>query len=74
MMKKGEELSEQASFHDGVSPIVVTETEEEAQFNQLWSYLVPPSGRAKTAQGEIIRINFIISKNVIKSIVYSQAS
>ena len=45
-----------ASVHDGVSPIIVTETEENAQFNQLWSYLVPPSGRAGTAQGEIIRI------------------
>ncbi len=42
--------------HDGVSPIIITETEETAQFNQLWSYLVPSSGRAKTAQGEIIRI------------------
>ena len=45
-----------APVHDGISPIIITETEETAQFNQLWSYLVPPSGRAKTAQGEIIRI------------------
>ncbi len=45
-----------ASVHDGVSPIIVTETEQNAQFQQLWNYLVPPSGRAKTAQGEIIRI------------------
>lgn len=45
-----------APVHDGISPIIVTETEETAQFNQLWSYLVPPSGRAGTAQGEIIRI------------------
>lgn len=45
-----------ASVHDGVSPIVVTETEETAQFAQLWNYLVPPSGRAQTAQGELIRI------------------
>lgn len=44
------------AMHDGVSPIYVTETGEEAQFRQLWDYLVPPSGRAKTAQGEIIRI------------------
>ncbi len=43
-------------IHDGVSPIIVTETEETAQFHQLWNYLVPQSGRAKTAQGEIIRI------------------
>lgn len=43
-------------IHDGISPIIVTETEETAQFQQLWNYLVPPHGRAKTAQGEIIRI------------------
>ena len=24
--------------------------------NYLWDYLVPPSGQAETAQGEIIRI------------------
>lgn len=42
--------------HDGVSPILITETEERAQFRQLWNYLVPPSGRAQTAQGELIRI------------------
>ena len=44
------------TVHDGISPIIVTETEETAQFHQLWNYLVPPSGRARTAQGEVIRI------------------
>lgn len=44
------------SIHDGISPIIITETEETAQFHQLWNYLVPSCGRAKTAQGEIIRI------------------
>lgn len=43
-------------FHDGVSPILVPEAGEDAQFQQLWDFLVPPSGRAQTAQGEIIRI------------------
>jgi len=42
--------------HDGVSPILVTEIDEKAQFDQLWQYLVPPRGRAHTAQGELIRI------------------
>ena len=52
-----EKQKEQAPVvHDGVSPILITETEENAQFQQLWDYLVPPSGRAGTAQGEIIRI------------------
>jgi len=50
------ELPPEVPFHDGVSPILVTETEEDAKFRQLWDYLVPPSGRAQTAQGEIIRI------------------
>ncbi len=51
-----EQMEPAGSVHDGVSPIIVTETEERAQFKQLWNYLVPPSGRAQTAQGEIIRI------------------
>lgn len=51
------------SVHDGVSPIIVPETEETAQFNQLWDYLVPPSGHAKTAQGEIIRIAGRVQQN-----------
>lgn len=53
-MEKNEKQA--TTVHDGISPIIVTETEEMAQFHQLWSYLVPPSGRAKTAQGELIRI------------------
>lgn len=52
----GVELPPEVPFHDGVSPILVTETEENAQFQQLWDYLVPPSGKAPTAQGEVIRI------------------
>ena len=46
--------------HDGVSPIVFeigkNAIELKTQFLQLWDYLVPPSGQAETAQGEIIRI------------------
>lgn len=43
-------------FHDGVSPIVITETEPDAQFQKLWEYLIPPQGKAQTAQGEAVRI------------------
>lgn len=46
----------QKAVHDGKSPIIVTETDENAKFQQLWAYLVPPYGRAQTAQGELIRI------------------
>lgn len=55
-MEQSKKQAETKPVHDGVSPIIITETEETAQFHQLWNYLVPPSGRAKTAQGEIIRI------------------
>jgi len=41
--------------HDGVSPIIFkigkNAIELRTQFHQLWDYLVPPSGRAETAQG-----------------------
>ena len=46
--------------HDGKSPIVFTKeaglNDGLIQFWQLWDYLVPPSGKARTAQGEMIRI------------------
>lgn len=43
-------------FHDGVSPICVPEQSESKVFQWIWDYLVPPSGKAQTAQGEAIRI------------------
>ena len=52
----GVEVPGEVPFHDGVSPIVITETEYPAQFKKLWEYLIPPSGCAQTAQGEVIRI------------------
>ena len=43
--------------HDGISPINVPDEENEDKlFQMLWDYLVPPCGKAQTAQGEIIRI------------------
>lgn len=43
-------------FHDGVSPIRIPEQSRDEVFRWLWDYLVPPSGKAQTAQGEAIRI------------------
>lgn len=44
-------------FHDGVSPIILTTVGGfKNNFWELWNFLVPPKGRAKTAQGEVIRI------------------
>mgnify|MGYP000889551631 CR=1 FL=1 len=42
--------------HDGVSPILVKEGDWEEQYEELWSFLIPSSGAAKTVQGEVIRI------------------
>lgn len=44
------------NVHDGVSPIIVPDGDEDKAFQALWDYLVPPRGKAQTAQGEIIRI------------------
>lgn len=49
-------LFKEKSVHDGVSPIIVPEGDEDEVFHTLWEYLVPPVGKAQTAQGEIIRI------------------
>ena len=43
-------------FHDGVSPICIPEQGGKEMFRWLWDYLVPPNGKAQTAQGEVIRI------------------
>ena len=42
--------------HDGVSLILVKEGSWEEQYEELWSFLIPSSGAAKTVQGEVIRI------------------
>ena len=42
--------------HDGVSPILVKEGSWEEQYEELWYFLIPSSGAAKTVQGEVIRI------------------
>ena len=51
----GVELPPEVPFHDGVSPIRLPKGEGNP-FAWLWDYLVPPSGKAPTAQGEVIRI------------------
>lgn len=45
-----------AARHDGVSPIEVPEGSWRHQFDALWDALVPPTGRAATVQGEVVRI------------------
>ncbi len=56
-MAEDDVKSKEKSIHDGVSPINVPDEEDEDKlFHMLWEYLVPPCGKAQTAQGEIIRI------------------
>jgi hypothetical protein len=48
-------------MHDGVALIVTEATTWQEQHAELWRLLVPGSGRAKTVQGEVIRISGRIS-------------
>ncbi len=51
------EMLAEKAFHDGKSPIHVTDfLSYKNNFEELWQLLVPERGRAKTAQGETIRI------------------
>jgi len=43
-------------MHDGVSPIKVSGTTWQKQYEELWELLIPSSGSAKTVQGEVVRI------------------
>ena len=43
--------------HDGVSPITVAAEGWKKQHHELWEFLVPSQGPAKTVQGEAIRIS-----------------
>ena len=53
------------TFHDGVSPIRIPEQIGNEVFSWLWDYLVPPSGKAETAQGEVIRIAGRINNEIM---------
>lgn len=51
-------------LHDDQAAIVVTAGDWPAQHQQLWELLVPSSGAATTAQGEVIRISGRISREI----------
>lgn len=51
--------------HDGISPIAVTATAWQEQFNELWDLLVPGSGAAATIQGEVIRLAGRIARELL---------
>ena len=50
--------------HDGQAAIVVATSGWRDQYQQLWELLVPSSGAAVTAQGEVIRISGRISREI----------
>lgn len=43
-------------MHDGVSPIKVSGTTWQEQYEELWELLIPSSGSATSVQGEVVRI------------------
>lgn len=43
-------------MHDGVSPIKVSGTTWQKQYEELWELLIPSSGSATSVQGEVVRI------------------
>jgi len=45
------------TMHDNLSPISVSATTWQEQYDELWELLVPASGPAATVQGEVIRIS-----------------
>ena len=51
--------------HDGISPISVTATVWQTQFNELWDFLVPATGAATTMQGEVMRLAGRISHELL---------
>ena len=54
--------------HDGVSPIVVdTSLSAGEQYDALWDYLVPASGKCATVQGEVIRITGRIRDEIYRN-------
>ena len=63
----GVEPAAEAPFHDGLSPIVIEEIGFHAQFQKLWDYLIPPRGRAQTAQGEAVRIAGRINDEIMRN-------
>lgn len=52
-------------FHDGTSPITVTAAGLQAQFDELWQFLVPGSGAAATVQGEVIRLTGKLNHEIL---------
>ncbi len=52
-------------MHDGMSAITVKGSSWQEQYNELWEQLVPGTGKAKTVQGEMIRIAGRVSYEIL---------
>lgn len=53
------------AMHDGVSPIIVAAGDWQDQYRSLWELLIPSSGPAQTAQGEVIRITGKVAREIL---------
>jgi hypothetical protein len=51
--------------HDGSSPITVCATCWQDQHDELWNFLIPGQGFAKTMQGEVIRITGRVAHEIL---------
>ena len=54
-------------LHDGKGAIEVPPGNAEKQFASLWNFLVPPAGRARTLQGEIVRVAGRINDELMRN-------
>ena len=54
-------------MHDGISPIIVSGTTWQKQFELLWELLTPSSGSAETMQGEVVRISGKIRDEIYRN-------
>lgn len=52
-------------MHDGISPITVRAADWADRHEELWDYLIPSQGYAKTVQGEVIRITGRVSHEIM---------
>lgn len=56
---------EPRKFYDGVSPIIPKSQRWQDIHAELWDLLVPSEGHASTVQGEVIRINGKVSREIL---------
>ncbi len=64
----GAEAPEEVQKHDGISDIAYIGEKPSDIYNNLWEFLVPGSGRAKSGQGECIRLIGRLSNEILNNV------